>query len=101
MDLATGRQLLRRQDGDNINNKNVKGSETSSTATTTVVGPYVEGSNVRVRCRVYGGQCLFEYISLDVVTLIPIKFKLDNAYFKNYYIYAFNKKFRVVKTVNQ
>lgn len=55
MDLATGRQLLRRQDGDNVNNENDRGSEASTTTTTTVVGPYVEGSDVRVRCRVYGG----------------------------------------------
>lgn len=61
MDLATGRQLLRRQDGgggDSVNNENDRrGSEAASAAaTTTVVGPYVEGSDVRVRCRVYGGQ---------------------------------------------
>jgi len=49
MDLATGRQLLWRQDGDSVNSENDQGS------TTTVVGPYVEGSDVRVRCRVYGG----------------------------------------------
>jgi hypothetical protein len=55
MDLATGRQLLRRQDGDSVNSKNDRGSEASTTTTTTVVGPYVEGSDVRVRCRVYGG----------------------------------------------
>ncbi|XP_026817002.1 uncharacterized protein LOC113556330 isoform X2 [Rhopalosiphum maidis] len=56
MDLATGRQLLRRQDGDSVNSKNDRGSEASTTTTTTVVGPYVEGSDVRVRCRVYGGK---------------------------------------------
>lgn len=55
MDLATGRQLLRRQDGDSVNSKNDRGSESSTTTTTAVVGPYVEGSDVRVRCRVYGG----------------------------------------------
>lgn len=55
VDLATGRQLLRRQDGDNINSENDRGSEASTATTTTVVGPYVEGSDVRVRCRVYGG----------------------------------------------
>lgn len=54
MDLATGRQLLQRQDGDSVNSENDRGSEVS--ATTTVVGPYVEGSDVRVRCRVYGGK---------------------------------------------
>lgn len=59
MDLATGRQLLRRQDGDDdVNSENDRlGSEASTATTTTVVGPYVEGSDVRVRCRVYGGQC--------------------------------------------
>lgn len=51
-DLATGRELLRRQDNDGVNNEKDLGSEASST---TVVGPYVEGSDVRVRCRVYGG----------------------------------------------
>lgn len=57
MDLVTGRQLLQRQDGDSVQNENRRGSETSTnTATTTVVGPYVEGSDVRVRCRVYGGK---------------------------------------------
>lgn len=57
MDLATGRQLLQRQDGDNVNNENRRGSETSvNSATTAVVGPYVEGSDVRVHCRVYGGK---------------------------------------------
>lgn len=58
MDLATGRQLLRRQDGDDgANRENDRSSSEASTATTTtVVGPYVEGSNVRVRCRVYGGK---------------------------------------------
>lgn len=56
MDLATGRQLLRRQDDDNNENngENQQGAESSTT--TTVVGPYAEGSDVRVRCRVYGGQ---------------------------------------------
>lgn len=60
MDLATGRQLLRRQDGDSVNSENNRGSET--TTTTTVVGPYVEGSDVRVRCRVYGGQYVFALV---------------------------------------
>jgi len=56
MDLATGRQLLQRQDGDSVNSENDRGSGVSSTTSTTVVGPYVEGSDVRVRCRVYGGK---------------------------------------------
>ncbi|VVC28852.1 Fibronectin type III,Immunoglobulin subtype,Immunoglobulin-like domain,Immunoglobulin-like [Cinara cedri] len=52
-DLATGRQLLQRKDNDGANNKKDRGPEASST---TVVGPYVEGSDVHVRCRVYGGK---------------------------------------------
>lgn len=61
MDLATGQQLLRRQDGGSVNSENNRGSET--TTTTTVVGPYVEGSDVRVRCRVYGGQYMYGLVS--------------------------------------